>query len=602
MMIVTWRTLTVFDEFLEDAQSLNHDQQIIEHLDLLLIDYERAESQARGILLFHDQGIINRYKQTLSRLYSEFNFLKQVMPPKRFPELNRHLIYLLSHVNQQISLLSQAINQKNGESDYIKNTHFKELILNNIVRGQVMEMKTEENQILEAQLKNEARSENIILLSLGLGDILSFLLLGSVFLLVNQEIQLRQKTEGLLQKFNRDLEKRVKQRTVALKHAELKAKSSESRYKLVFQGADIGIWDWDIRQNRIYMNPLLRKMLGMADQKSVSVEEFFSRLYPSDVPRVKEAIQNHLEHHQPYDIEYQLKTESEGYRYFIARGKVIRDRSGEPMRMVGVLTDITNRKAFEKNLEEARNAAEEANHNKSQFLANMTHELRTPLNAIIGFSEMLMSQYQAGPEGQNTKYTKYAQYIADSGYHLLDLVNDILDVSKIEAGKMIIHPEPTDLQKMICHLLPNMQSLAQVKDIHIETDIDLPKGQLVDLDPVRFKQVLINLIGNAIKFNHQGGKVCVRAFQKLDQNQFLIQIEDTGIGIPKNKIKNLFSEFYQVDASYARKQEGTGLGLAVSQKLVHLHGGNITVQSQEGVGSTFIITMPIHSPLLQKQK
>ncbi len=246
---------------------------------------------------------------------------------------------------------------------------------------------------------------------------------------------------------------------------------------------------------------------------------------------------------------------------------------------------------------------ERANRMKAQFLANMSHELRTPLNAVIGFSEMLL----LGAHGTLTPEQQDAlQTVSRNGRHLLGLVNDILDLSKVEAGRMELHVTPTDVRELVTDVLAGMDSLVSAKE-HTIT-LDLAQAPLVvRADELRVRQILFNLISNAVKFTPTGGQIVVRAIRKpmllpgsaelqKEREAVWIAVSDNGIGIATHDIQRLFSEFSQVDASHARRYEGTGLGLALCKRFVELHSGQIGVESTLGRGSTFWLVLPVDGP------
>lgn len=224
---------------------------------------------------------------------------------------------------------------------------------------------------------------------------------------------------------------------------------------------------------------------------------------------------------------------------------------------------------------------------KSQFISNMSHELRTPLNAIIGYSEMILK----GMANSSEKLRKYSENISLAGRHLLALINDILDLSKIEAGKIDLKIENIELKPFLTNIHALMNELAQKKQIKLYYQIEEPITQ-IKADKVRLKQVLINLINNAIKFNKPQGWVEVKFYYCENNSWLMCQVKDSGIGILENKLVKLFSEFYQIESSSSQTLEGTGLGLALSKKIVQLHGGSITVESEVGVGSTFTFSLP----------
>lgn len=254
---------------------------------------------------------------------------------------------------------------------------------------------------------------------------------------------------------------------------------------------------------------------------------------------------------------------------------------------VFVLRDMTERKQAARELALAKEEAERANRKKDQFLANMSHELRTPLNAVIGYASM-MKQGMAGPLTE--KQAKYARNIELSGKHLLRMVNDILDVSKIEAGKIKLDIQDIALVPLVEDLDQVLNGLAEEKNVTLSFSI-APGVTSIRADASRLRQIFFNLIGNAIKFNRPGGRVTVTL--KEDGDCLLCDVIDTGIGIPAEKQHELFTEFYQVDGSTKRAHEGTGLGLMLTRRLVEMHGGSITLASKEGKGSTFTFRLPM---------
>lgn len=230
---------------------------------------------------------------------------------------------------------------------------------------------------------------------------------------------------------------------------------------------------------------------------------------------------------------------------------------------------------------------ETASRHKSQFLANMSHELRTPLNAIIGFSQ-IMSDESAGDLGQEER-REFLGNILTSGKHLLGLINEILDLSKIEAGKMILNPASFSVQEVLEEVLKTLQPLATKKSITIEVTLE-PKLSRFNADVVKFKQILYNLLSNAIKFTPDGRHVYVSGAAIDGWAEFCVR--DTGIGIGKEDLERIFEEFHHVEMSAARQYEGTGLGLTLARKFVEMHGGRIWVESEVGKGSVFTFTLP----------
>ncbi len=257
----------------------------------------------------------------------------------------------------------------------------------------------------------------------------------------------------------------------------------------------------------------------------------------------------------------------------------------ESLRRQKVLEQQLHRKNEE--LVEQNRTVQEANRLKGEFLANMSHELRTPLNAIIGFAE-LMHDGRIGPVSPEHK--EYLGDILTSSRHLLQLINDVLDLSKVESGKMEFHPEPLDLAQLVTEVCDALRTLAAQKRIAVQAEID-PSVDGVTGDPGKLKQTLYNYLSNALKFTPDEGRVTVRVAAEGAET-FRLEVEDTGVGIKPEDVSRLFVEFQQLDASTAKKHQGTGLGLALTKRLVEAQGGQVGVRSTPGKGSVFFAVLP----------
>ncbi|TMI88231.1 MAG: PAS domain S-box protein [Bacillati bacterium ANGP1] len=271
-----------------------------------------------------------------------------------------------------------------------------------------------------------------------------------------------------------------------------------------------------------------------------------------------------------------------------------RGASGDPIGYLLVSKDITAEKALEEELRrkneelaEQYRRVQEANRLKSEFVANMSHELRSPLNGIIGFAE-LMHGGKVGP--MSDPHKEYLGDILTSSRHLLQLINDVLDLARVEAGRMEFHPEPVDLAKLVGEVRDGLRTLAAAKRIQVKTQID-PGLTGVTADPAKLKQLLYNYLSNALKFTLEGGQVTLRARPEA-ADTYRIEVEDTGIGIRPEDLGRLFVEFQQLDAGAAKKHKGTGLGLALTKRIVEAQGGQVGVRSAPGAGSVFFAVLP----------
>jgi two-component system, cell cycle sensor histidine kinase DivJ len=350
-----------------------------------------------------------------------------------------------------------------------------------------------------------------------------------------------------------------------------------------------------------FISPAAETMLGTPATRLVG-HGLFDRVHVADRPAYLTALSDAARDGEARSVEFRLKRDMArgGERAPNLTGDFIwvemRCRPLEPAsqtaaaeaEVVAVMRDVTDRKIQEQALDMARTAAEQADAAKTRFLATMSHELRTPLNAIIGFSEMIVQEDALMLDMARRK--EYAQLINDSGQHLLSVVNGILDMSKMESGNFEISPEPFAPRAALlncCNLLA-LKARESGIDLVTRAPDDLP---FMNGDPRAFKQIVLNLVSNAIKFTERGGMVTVSA--AVDGSRLMLRISDTGVGIAADDLKRIGDPFFQAGKTYQRRHEGTGLGLSIVKSLVGLHAGEITVQSRINEGTTVTVALPL---------
>ena len=314
-------------------------------------------------------------------------------------------------------------------------------------------------------------------------------------------------------------------------------------------------------------------------------------------PPEQTALKEHqadLEAHKPFrDFEYCLNDGTGTPRYARISGAPVFDDMGEFIGYRGFARDVTRERLSDQALRTAKEEAELANRAKTEFLANMSHELRTPLNSIIGFSDILVSETFGALN--IPQYREYACDINDAGKHLLQLINDLLDLARIERGQLQLNEQRLDLGLLVnaCHRLVRERAFDAGVSLMIDCPSDLPP---LLADELRVKQALVNLLSNAIKFTEKGGAISVVA-QQQDDGAVRVTVADTGIGISSEDIAVALSEFGQVDGTLTRKHEGTGLGLTLSRKLIELHGGALEMESEVGQGTSVHLVFPVKRSL-----
>jgi PAS domain S-box-containing protein len=388
-------------------------------------------------------------------------------------------------------------------------------------------------------------------------------------------------------------------RDAEIRHAHREA---QLRYQLLVEQLPIVVYVNPVDQmsSTIYVSPQIQTILGYRPEEWLSDSEFWQRrIHPDDREAVLASVERSNLTGEPFDMEYRMLARDGHVVWFQDQTVLVHDHNGKSLYWQGLKFDITKRKQaeseiknlnaeLERRVDERTQELERALRAKDEFLASMSHELRTPLNAILGLSESLI-ELTAGP--LNEKQRRYVGLISESGNHLLSLINDILDLAKIEAGQIVLNINEADLGQLCQASLRMINELAHKKNQQVTFRIGADIG-LVWVDERRMKQILVNLLSNAVKFTPEHGKLGLEVAADPDEKRITMTVWDNGIGISESDLQRLFRPFVQLDPGLAREATGTGLGLTLVAQMVRLHGGSITLDSKPGEGSRFTVILP----------
>ncbi len=403
------------------------------------------------------------------------------------------------------------------------------------------------------------------------------------------------------------LNRRLRHSLALLAQTQSELQVSERRLTEAQRMAKIGNWELELATGRLYWSDEIYHIFGMdPDRFEATYEAFLSTIHPEDRERVNRTYTTAVEQGVPYELVHRIVTPAGEVKHVHERSREVKDAHGRTVRSIGTVQDVTALKRTEEALKhyqhhleelvearttelaEAKERAEAANRAKTLFLANMSHELRTPLSAVLGFAK-LMSHDPAITERQR----EYLAIIDRSGEHLLALINDVLDMSKIEAGRMVVEPEPVDLHELLREIVDLMRNRAESRGLCLSVEQDPTLPHYVRADRAKLRQVFINLLGNAVKYTEQGGVILRLRGEPADAERVVVrcEVEDTGMGIPPEAQERVFEPFVQL--AQRADAQGTGLGLAITRQYIQLMGGNLTLHSDPGHGSVFGFTLPV---------
>ncbi|MES9957875.1 MAG: ATP-binding protein, partial [Sedimenticola sp.] len=402
---------------------------------------------------------------------------------------------------------------------------------------------------------------------------------------------------------NRELENKVRERTIDLdrlnkvlleenairKKTEKQLRKSQALLEEAQRIADLGNWELDLVANELYWSDELFRIFGIEKGEfGASYEAFIEIVHPDDRDRLEEAYTRSVETGEPYDIVHRINRPTDGeIRYIHERCEQIRDDRGKPLRSVGTALDVTEQMLIEKSLRAAKDEADASNRAKSVFLANMSHELRTPLNAVIGFSRLVRDS-----EHLTEKQRESMDIINSSGIHLLRLIDDVLDIAKIEVGHVTLETAVFNLHQMLIHVMDMLRQSAEDKQLNLSFEKEPGLPEYIIGDEMKMQRILLNLLGNAIKFTDAGDVVLYAGCSDRDQDghfHLRFSVQDQGRGIPEEDKERIFEPFVQLGFQAGR---GTGLGLAIIRQYLDIMEGTITLESLPGEGCRFDVEIP----------
>lgn len=554
-------------QLVDSNKLVNHTHMVIETASNARTDLAEESVQTEKYAYFKDQ----KYITNLSILFKNFNtdiaLLKTLTADNAIQQIKIINIEKLLKEKMHLQSAMLKVLAASDQSQFQQQTTKQALLINDQMMLILNSIIQEEVSLL--QVRNLARD---YYRSTTKSNFISTLLVGEVFLLftlllLNIHLSKRNK-----------IEKKLLDAESKLIKSEKSLLENKERYDLAVKGSNTGLWDWDCNTNKVFYTEEFRRMLGYNEEEFPDLFSSFDEiLHPDDKERVYKLVEDHLTKKIPYKAEYRLKRKSGEFSWYQGSGEAIRNEKGEVVRMSGSLVDISERKELDKA--------------KNEFISVVSHELRTPLTSIHGSISLLAN----GGVIQLSDDAKQLIGIAKNNCErLIRLINDILDIEKIESGKVSFHLSPLEINRILEDSIKNNQSFADKFSVKLILKNSL-KNVYVLTDYDRLMQVMTNLISNAVKFSPINSEVIVTT--EIQSGFLRVSIIDHGKGIPKDFEPYIFQKFSQADSSASRKYQGTGLGLNISKTIIEKLGGTIQFVSIPGSGTTFYFDIPLHNAL-----
>jgi PAS domain S-box-containing protein len=573
-----WVSYHNIRQLIEKEKWVDHTHSVLVQLETILATATEAVTVERGYLLSDDQTVLSTFKAAQASLAQQIKTLRDFTSDNQRQQ--QHILNLSSQIDSEFVILNGALAARQAAGSSSGNFALSDHVIRSKeimdrLRDTIAGMIAEENNLLESRKEESSASFNKVLTTLGITTAIAVALVVFGYLLIRRDAAQR--------------------RRAAAEHNRL------ANYNhLLIESTGDGIYGVDLDGNCTFLNAAGARILGLKPENVLgkSMHELTHHHHPdgSVYPAEKCPIYQSFRTGKGCRIENELFWRSDGSSFPVEYSASPIRNEGEIEGAVVAFLDITRRKQIEEDLKRAKDEAEAAkeqavaaNVSKSQFLANMSHELRTPLNAVIMYSELLQEEAE---DRHVESFIPDLDKIRGAGKHLLALVNGVLDLSKIEAGKMELYLETFDVEPVLQDVAVTVQPLIQKRNNELEVRCD-PNVGVMHADVTKVRQILFNLLSNASKFTERGKIILeVRREEEQPTADIVFRITDSGIGITKEQVDKLFQPFIQADASTTRKFGGTGLGLAISRHFAEMMGGSMSVISEPGKGSAFTLRLP----------
>lgn len=573
--LLTYQSTT---RLMTDTDQIVHTREVLVALEDTRSTLMDVQIGQRGYLLTGQGAFLAPYTEALARVDQDFSRLRRLIAGD--PRQQSRLEILEALVAERMRFAQEAIRLRQDQGL----TASVELMLTgrgtslmNEARRMIATMKVVEEDRLRSRSATSRASAHQALLMAGLGGLLSVTLIILGGFVLGRELKRRRQREAELRKAHKSLDRRVQERTLELAYANAALKASEARLSLALANARLGYWGWDIPSGKVNWYGGLDTLYGRAEMMTFA--DFLKSVHADDRAVVMTAVECTLREGAPFEAEFRLLWPDGTVHWLLSKGDLERDAHDQPLRLSGINMDITERKQVEM-------ALKTADRHKDEFLAMLAHELRNPLTPVLSAVEVLRHSHLDDPALNWARDLIHRQVT-----HMTQLVDDLLDVSRIAQGRLVLRKECIDLDAVVAQAVETNRPLIEARGHRLT--VSLPEGPIpLEGDLTRLAQVVANLLNNAAKYTDPEGQIALIA-ERLE-GEIVLRVKDTGIGIEPEVLPHVFEIFTQADRTLNHAQDGLGIGLALVKKLVELHGGRVEARSAgAGRGAEFVVWLPM---------